>query len=899
MASTSNQNPRPERRRKGRSPAVTVFATIGKVFGTLLLIGIITSVILCCFAANYIRTVIIPQAHLEANFVMNQTSTIYYKDSATGQYVEHLALHGSENRKLVELSQIPKSLQQATVAIEDENFYKHNGVSWKRTLKGVLLMFTGGDIQGGSTITQQLIKNVTQYDDVTVKRKILEIFTALDFDATYSKDQILEWYLNYIYLGDGCYGVATAAENYFGKDVSELSLAESASLISITNNPTIYGPNSTVRMTNADGVVTTGRERNKQRQELVLWKMWDLGMISEAEYRSAVAEELDFVREQDEKKPSIIYNWYDEQVISDVIDDLKEKYGYSDQIAEDMVLSGGLKIYACVDQKVQSAVEAVYHDRSNLNLVSKSGQEIQSAIVVLDPEGNVVGLAGALGEKEGNRLLNMASGTYRQPGSSIKPLSVYAPALEYGLITPASSFDDYPVQVLGSSAWPANSYLHYKGLMNLAPAIAVSSNPVAVRTLQQLGVETSFQFMQENLHIDLVEELVSNGETKNDYGASQLALGGLTKGVSVMDMAAAYSVFPRDGLYIEPKTYTKVTREVDGVEEVLLDNTTSEPEVALSTKTSWYMNELLKGVVNGKYSGATGTKAQISGMTVAGKTGSTNSNNDRWFVGYTPYYTAAVWVGYKTPERIQSSGGNPAVGMWQKVMAPIHEGLENKGFTKPSGTTTVQICQDSGLRATEACAADPRGSRVISVTMFADDVPAESCALHKEVEVCTACPVMGSDGAAISGLYHLAGEFCPREANEALGITEGTVKTIGILDYTRESVGGAAARDASYLYSFLEAQGTCTTHTSAPVAPPVEYDPYSFNRNDPSTWPTQEQWPGFDPADETTYPDYNLPPVTTPTPGGETTPPVIEPTPSPTPTPTATPPEEPYIPAGG
>ena len=899
MASTNNQNPRPERRRKGRSPAVTVFATIGKVFGTLLLIGIITSVILCCFAANYIRTVIIPQAHLEANFVMNQTSTIYYKDSATGQYVEHLALHGSENRKLVELSQIPKSLQQATVAIEDENFYSHNGVSWKRTLKGVLLMFTGGDIQGGSTITQQLIKNVTQYNDVTVKRKILEIFTALDFDSTYSKDQILEWYLNYIYLGDGCYGVATAAENYFGKDVSELTLAESASLISITNNPTIYGPNSTVRMTNEDGVVTTGRERNKQRQELVLWKMWDLGMISEAEYRSAVAEELDFVREQDEKKPSIIYNWYDEQVISDVIDDLKEKYGYSDQIAEDMVLSGGLKIYACVDQEVQSAVEAVYYDRSNLNLVSKSGQEIQSAIVVLDPEGNVVGLAGALGEKEGNRLLNMASGTYRQPGSSIKPLAVYAPALEYGVITPASSFDDYPVQVLGSSAWPANSYLHYKGLMNLAPAIAVSSNPVAVRALQQLGVETSFQFMQENLHIDLVEELTVNGEVKNDYGSSQLALGGLTKGVSVMDMAAAYSVFPRDGLYIEPKTYTKVTREVDGVEEVLLDNTANEPEVALSTKTSWYVNELLKGVVNGKYSGATGTAAQLSGMTVAGKTGSTNTNNDRWFVGYTPYYTAAVWVGYKNPERIYYSNGNPAVTLWRKVMAPIHEGLENKGFTKPSGTTTVQICQDSGLRATEACAADPRGSRVISVTMFADDVPAESCALHKEVEVCTASPVVGSDGEAISGLYHLAGEFCPREANEALGITEGTVKTIGILDYSRESVGGATARDSNYLNSFLEAQGSCTTHTTAPVAPPAEYDPNSFDRDDPSTWPTQEQWPGFDPADETTYPDYNLPPVTTPTPGVETTPSVLEPTPPPTPIPTATPTEEPYVPADG
>ncbi len=899
MSEASNHNPRPERRRKKPSAAVVVCSTIGKILGTLILIGIITSVILACFAANYIRTVIIPQAHLEANFVMNETSTIYYMDSNTGEYVEHLSLHGSENRKLVDLSEIPEDLQKATIAIEDETFLKHHGVNWKRTLKGVLLMFTGGDIQGGSTITQQLIKNVTQYDDVTVKRKILEIFTALDFDSTYSKDQILEWYLNYIYLGDGCYGVATAAENYFGKDVSQLSLAESASLISITNNPTIYGPNSTVRMTNADGVVTTGRERNKQRQELVLWKMMDLGMISQEEYDAAVAEELNFVRGQDETKPSVIYNWYDEQVISDVIEDLMDKYGYSEQIAEDMVLSGGLNIYACVDTEIQSIVESVYLDRSSLDLVSKSGQEIQSAIVIIDPEGNVVGLAGALGEKEGNLLLNMASGTYRQPGSSIKPLSVYAPALEYGVITPASTFDDYPVQVYSGNAWPVNSYSHYKGLMNLAPAIAVSSNPVAVRTLQELGVETSFQFMQENFHIDLVEELVVGGEVKNDYGTSQLGLGGLTKGVSVMDMAAAYSVFPRDGLYMEPKTYTKVTREVDGVEEVLLDHTNDEPEVALSTKTTWYVNELLKGVVNGRYSGATGTGAQLSGMTVAGKTGTTSSSNDKWFVGYTPYYTAAVWVGYKNPERVQSST-NPAVSMWRKVMEPIHEGLENKSFSSaPAATKTVQICQDSGLLATEACAADPRGSRVISVTLFEGDIPAERCGLHKEVEVCTACPVLDANGEAISGLYHLAGEFCPREANEALGITEATVKTIGILDYTREAVGGASARDANYLNSFLEDQGPCTVHTSAPVAPPAEYDPYSFNRYDPSTWPTAEQWPGFDPADETTYPDYNLPPLISPTPGGETESPAVESPQTSSPPPAQTPTEEPYVPAGG
>ena len=700
MATTSNQAPQPGRKRprRQRSTAATVAVTIGKVVGTLLLIGIITAVILICFAARYIQTVIIPQAHIEANFVMDQTSIIYYEDPNTGEYVEHLSLHGDENRILVDYEDIPEDMIKATVAIEDRTFWEHHGVNWRRTLYGVILMFTGQDIQGGSTITQQFIKNFTGYDDVTVKRKIQEIFTALDFEKNYSKEQILEWYLNYIYLDDTCSGVATAAEHYFGKDLSELSLAECASIISITNNPTIYGPNSNVRMTNEDGEVTTGRERNKQRQELVLWTMWDQGIITEEEYQAAVAEELVFVSDVDEEEPATIYNWYDEQVISDVMNDLMEQYGYSSLVASDMVYSGGLRIYACVDQNVQSIVESVYSDRSNLDLTSNSGQEIQSAIVIVDPEGNIVGLAGALGDKTTNRGWNYASRSRRQPGSSIKPLTVYAPALEAGLITPASVFDDYPVQVLGGSAWPLNNPQTYRGLVTVADALRVSSNPAAVRVLQMLGFENSFNFMQDNFHIDLEEGLEGNGEIKNDLGSSQLALGGLTNGVRVIDMAAAYSVFPRDGLYIESRTYTQVTRIAeDGTEEVILDNTNREPEAVLSSETTYYINDMLKDVVTGG-NGATGTAAQISGMTVAGKTGSTNSNTDRWFVGYTPYYTAAVWVGYDTPERIYASG-NPAVTMWEKVMSQVHEGLENKDFTQPDGLVTVQICRDSGLRA--------------------------------------------------------------------------------------------------------------------------------------------------------------------------------------------------------
>ena len=677
MATTSNQAPQPGRKRprRQRSTAATVAVTIGKVVGTLLLIGIITTVILICFAARYIQTVIIPQAHIEANFVMDQTSIIYYEDPNTGEYVEHLSLHGDENRILVDYEDIPEDMIKATVAIEDRTFWEHHGVNWRRTLYGVILMFTGQDIQGGSTITQQFIKNFTGYDDVTVKRKIQEIFTALDFEKNYSKEQILEWYLNYIYLGDGCNGVATAAEHYFGKDLSELSLAECASIISITNNPTIYGPNSNVRMTNEDGEVTTGRERNKQRQELVLWTMWDQGIITEEEYQAAVAEELVFTTSVDEKEPDTIYNWYDEQLITDVMNDLMEQYGYSSLVASDMVYSGGLRIYACVDQNVQSIVESVYSDRSNLDLTSNSGQEIQSAIVIVDPEGNIVGLAGALGDKTTNRGWNYASRSQRQPGSSIKPLSVYAPALEAGLITPASVFDDYPVQVLGGSAWPLNNPQTYRGLVTVADALRVSSNPAAVRVLQMLGFENSFNFMQDNFHIDLEEGLEVNGEIKNDLGSSQLALGGLTNGVRVIDMAAAYSVFPRDGLYIESRTYTQVLDSSGGI---VLDNPVSQRQ-ALRTNAANNVTDMMVGSANG----GTSSSANFYTQEIAGKTGSSGGNDDRWFIGMTPYYVAAVWTGYDIPAG-SIYWSNPSCLTWRHIMQKVHEGLEYRTFTDPT-----------------------------------------------------------------------------------------------------------------------------------------------------------------------------------------------------------------------
>ena len=857
---------------KRRSKAGGAVSLVLKIIGTVVLVGALTCAILACFAAVYVKNVILPDAHLDVgDYSTDLASTVYYIDKNTGEEVELISLHGVENRVWVSYDEIPDALIKATVSIEDKEFWNHHGVNWKRTLKGVINMFTGQKIEGGSTITQQLIKNMTQYDDVTVKRKILEIFTALDFDKTHEKTTIMEMYLNYIYLGEGCYGVATAAQTYFGKDLSELSLAECASLIAITNNPSVYGPYR------YDG------KYNKERQELILSEMKKDGVITEAEYEEAVAEELVFARGQDEPRPETIFSWYEEQVITDVTQDLMEQKGLSETAAKDLIYRGGVKIYACVDPEVQSVVEEIYENRENLQLVSASGQQLESAIVIIDNEGNVVGLAGAMGEKTGNRLWNYASDTIRQPGSAIKPLSVYAPALELGLITPYSVYDDTAVRVEGGSAWPSNSYGYYAGRMTVSKAVELSSNAVAVRVLQDVTPEASYEFLENRFHFTTLESgRESWGQWVSDMAEAPLSMGGLTDGVSVLEMAAAYSVFPRNGVYLEPRTYTQV---LDSEGNVLLDNTQREGEAVIKESTAWYINTMLKNVVNG--SQGTGYMAKFSGMTIAGKTGSTNSNNDRWFVGYTPYYTAAVWTGYSTPERINAGGTNPAAEMWKLVMEPLHEGLENVDFPTPDGLVQASYCLDSGMKPTEACTHDPRGSRVATGYFFSGEQPTQSCDMHEDVEVCTACPVTDADGDAVANLYRQAGEFCPREQ---VGDVEPTVQTIALLNYERENVAGARTpRDAMYLKSAWEALGLCDVHTEEITAPPEEYDPSTFDISDPSTWPPSELYPYFDPNNPNTWPavepEVTVPPVTespTPSPGGGGT---VSPSPSPSVTP--------------
>ena len=865
---TNSNRPAPKKRRKKRrSPAVSLILGFFKALGTVILVGLCTGAILACYAVVYVQTIIIPQAKdvvasLEI-FDASESSTMYYEDKETGNLVEMVKLYGDEDRIWVEYEDIPQNLINATIAIEDRRFYRHQGVDWKRTAAGVVYMFTGQDIQGGSTITQQLLKNVTQYDDVTVKRKILEIFTALEFEKTHSKEEILEWYLNYIYLGERCNGVYTASLNYFGKELQDLTLAECASLISITNNPSIYNP-------------YRYPENNLYRRNLTLEEMakeYNNYMITEAERDAAIAEPLNLNRDSGTSREIETYTWYEDQVITEVLDAMVTELGISREAASVMLYRGGLSIVTCYDPAVQAYVDSVYTDRAALeisgkaavDLESKRGQDIQSAITIVDNStGHVVALSGGIGEKTGSRGWNRATDTVRPPGSSIKPISVYAPALDMGLIGINTVFDDVPLEahldeeepenLEKIDTWPDNSYGYNKGLTTVYEAVEDSVNTISLSILQDLVTpQLSYQYLTETFGLKtLVAYKEVNGIVFSDIDRAPLSMGGLTEGVSTYEMAAAYGVFANNGIYREPTTFLRV---LDSDGHVLLNNDNAG-HVVMKESTVYYINQLLENVVS-PY--GTGKSAQLEGMTVAGKTGTTSSNNDKWFVGYTPYYTAAVWVGYDEMERIQSSS-YLAADMWKQVMGPLHEGMEDIGFLTPEDLVEQKYCKDSGMIATEWCEADPRGGRITTGTFVNGDQPTQYCTVHVPVEVCTGSTALPRYDGNNSGVYHLAGEHCPEES----------IITIGMLNYTRLYVDDSVVpRDDVYFYSnllLMENGGLCDVHLGPP------YDPTTFDPARPETWPPvgDPNFPDFNINDPATWPPYGLTPTPTPNPWPET-----------------------------
>ena len=745
------------------SAARRILKGFGKVFGTMVLVLFLTTLIFACLFALYVKNNLSAQVDSIDGFTLDQTSVIYYEDPKTGQDVVLRKLYGGANRTWVKYEDIPKNLIHACIAIEDKRFEDHQGVDWVTTLKACVKMFLGRGEAGGSTITQQLVKNITGRDEVTVRRKLVEIFSALELEKKYTKKQIMELYLNVIALGENCEGVESASQVYFGKSVSELDLAECAALIGITNNPSIYDP-----YINAD--------KNKERQVIILDQMLEQKYITQEQHDTAVAEELVLHNASGEASgDEDYYSYFEDQVINDVVRDLGEKTGYETTIVRKMLMTGGYKIYSTLNPDVQAAVEEVYQNLDNIPATASS-QQLQSGIVVIDNKtGDVVAVAGGVGEKQGSLILNRATQSYLSPGSTIKPVSVYAPALELGLVTPATVMDDTPYSFTDARHWPKNSDSVYRGLMNINEAVKHSINTIPVKLVAQMTPEYCFEFAKEKMGLSsLVSSYVNAaGDTFSDIDLAPLAMGGLTKGVSVKAMAQAYASFANEGVWREARTYTKV---VDADGKVVLDNT-QQSHVAMKDMTAWYITYMLENTVES----GSGTAAQIENMTVAGKTGTTTSDFDRWFAGYTPYYTGVVWCGYDDPEEVvlTDSSANPATVLWQKVMAKVHEGLANKEFNKPTNVVECTVCQDSGLLMTDACREDPRGSRAITVELSLYDVPTQNCNVHKEVEIC------GASG-------HVVNEYCKQ-------VEGNTTKTVGLLDVSRAfPVRGITVQDQAY-----------------------------------------------------------------------------------------------------
>ncbi len=645
-----------------------IFRLICKILLTIFFVVLTTGMIFACIFAVYINTTIVTEPDLSISledYALDLTSNLLYENEY-GEWLELTELESTVNRIWIEPEYMSEHLFEAAIAIEDHRFYEHKGVDWYRTVGAFVNMFLGmANDFGGSTITQQLIKNTTQEDDITVQRKLLEIFRAMELEENYSKDEILYWYLNVIYLGNRCYGVEAAAQYYFNKTAAELTLAESASIVGITNNPSRYNPHST-----ANGI-----ENNKERQETILWAMYDQGTISYEEYEAAVAEPLNFVRSASEEQDSEVYTYYEEVVITDVLNDLVEQKGISLDAARTLLYSGGYQVYTCIDMEIQNQVDYIYQDLNNLPKAwSPPDQQFQSAISIQDNyTGEIVALSGGTGPKEGNWNLNRFY-SMRQPGSSFKPVAVYGPAFDVGLITQSTLVNDAAgIKLSGTSWYPPNAGGGNRGITTISSAIISSLNTVAAQTLDKLSLQTSFDYLTLRLGFELAPD---------DMNYAPLSLGGLTNGTTVRNMAQAYTSFANDGIMTYGRTYSKV---VDADGNIILDN---QPETVAAFKPNTAHN--ITDILEAAATYGTGSEAYLGFMPAAGKTGTTDKDNDRYFTGYTPYYTAAVWTGYDTPTRMNFSG-NPATQIWKSIMGPIHEDLEYKAFPTPTLGSNTNI----------------------------------------------------------------------------------------------------------------------------------------------------------------------------------------------------------------
>lgn len=718
----------------------TLFGALGRAFAIMVFIGIITGSIVVSVMALYVFNAledapIVDLSNVEVN--LNNTSYIYVTDPDTQEQTVVKELYSGQNREWVSYSEIPQTLIDVTVAAEDKRFWEHHGVDWLRTIRSTLGYFGGSSrIQGGSTITQQVIKNLTGNDEVTPERKVQEIFTALKLEKNYSKEQILETYLNVAFFSNQCYGIQSASKLYFNKDISELNVAEAATLIAITNAPTRYNPLR--ENPNEDYGWGTGMEENKERRDYILGEMLDAGMLTQSEYEEWINYEVQLAPREEVQSTSdgltALTDWHTDQVIEDVITDLQEEYNYTRAYATNMVYSGGYRIYSTMDPDIQQSLEDSYANPDTFPALNNS-EYPETAAIVIAPDGSVKGMIGG-NEKTSNRLFNRATQSQRHPGSTMKPISAYLNAFERDLITWSTTFVDEPLTLTENGEtfeWPVNytnNYTHEP--MTVQYAVQQSINTVPAQIVNILTPQVCYDTLKNKFQISTLQEADATS-------LSAMALGGMTTGMTLEELVGCYQIFVTGGMYVKPYTYTHVT-DMEG--NVILEKDTTQVRV-ISEETATVLNRLLQTVV----SRGTGAQANIqnqTGIVTAGKTGSSTGvkyvngvqvdidNPDLWFIGFTPYYIGGVWMGYDIQEEIYYST-YPTPILWKNLMLPIHEGLEAADFTYSENVQALQYCTESGDLATENCPSTATG-------WYKETYIPSSCILHRSSSTTTAEP---------------------------------------------------------------------------------------------------------------------------------------------------------------
>ena len=792
-----------------RSKKKKVGKKLGVIFLKAFLVCMIAVVVIIgCAGIGIIKGVIdnAPDITSESVIPKGYKSTVY---DSEGNKMQELIASGT-NRTMVTIDQIPKHVQDAFIAIEDERFYEHNGIDIQGIGRAGVTFITSGfkKMQGASTITQQLLKN-NVFDFMSgegladsIGRKIQEQFLAIELEKTMEKDEILQAYLNTINLGQNTLGIQAASNRYFGKDVSELSIAEGAVLAGIAKNPEGYNP-------------IRNPEDNKKRTALVLNNMREQERITQVEYEEAISEDVySHIKNVNESvtESAKVNSYFTDAVVSTVLEDLKELKGYSDTQAYNMLYGGGLKIYTTMDPAIQKIMDEELANPDNFPDTFKIGLEYamttvkadgtttnysqemmqayfkeknggktyellyadeeaaQAAIdeyeaTVIDPKdkvyrnvkmtvqpqvsmvvmdqytGEVKGILGGRGEKTANLTLNRATDAVRQPGSTFKVVAAYAPALDAaGMSLATTQYDGPYIYEDGTDMrlvknWSGDPYT---GWTPIRYAIQQSKNVMAVKTYTQNGSALGLSYL-DKFGISTIQT-ITDANGRNDYGPT-VALGGLTVGVTNLELTGAYATIANEGFYQEPIFYTKI-EDHDG--NIIIDKTVDrESHSVISKENAWLLTSAMQDVVTK----GTGGAVSFPGMTIAGKTGTTSDDKDVWFVGYTPYYTAGVWAGYDIPtSKLKGTGEkNYHKKLWKSVMSRIHEDLENKAFEKPEDIIEVAVCSESGkLPVPGLCDMDPRGC-IVNEYFVKGFEPIETCDVHIIAKVCHVTGQLATD----------------------------------------------------------------------------------------------------------------------------------------------------------